>query len=345
MAVFGPNAGGVQYDITRTGGNAITGFLDQVVISGGTNGTNTLTNVPEGNIITATGGSAANLVSLGSTYVVAPGVTSSNINILAAVGPQTIYVGGTTTINSALALLSGTQINVTGGSASLADGILANALSSSTVNLTDGGSFSNGNNLANVLTGTTINYGSGGGTFTVNGGNTLIDLSSTSINGFDQNNGLNHLEFQNTSAPAAAYTVTGPAGGPQTVEIRDAGGNVIATVKLNDSSLTAGNYTVGQNGPLTIGSSGTTLTVTDQAIVCFLAGTMIRTAVGEVAIENIQVGDEVFVSIDGKDELRPVIWIGSGHVLSNPVYPMDMGGYPVRILKDAIAEGVPYQDL
>ncbi|MFT4134002.1 Hint domain-containing protein, partial [Labrys sp. (in: a-proteobacteria)] len=340
MPIFGPNAGGVSYDISNPD---ILGQSDVTISGGALNGT-VLNNVPGGNIITTTGGSAGALVSLGSVYVVAPGVANSNVNILAAVGPQTIYVGGTTTINSTLALLSGTQINVTGGSASLADGILANALSSSTVNLTDGGSFTNGNNLANVLTGTTINYGVGGGTFTVNGGGTLIDLSNTTINGFATNNGLNHLEFQNTSAAAATYQISNTGSG-QSIVVRDANGNIIAQANIAGQTLNTGTYTPGDPGPLTISGDGTSLTITDLAVVCFLAGTLIRTATGEVAVEKIKVGYEIYVSVDGKDELRPVTWIGSGHVMSNPSRPMDMGGYPVRILKDAIAEGVPYQDL
>ncbi|WP_448955301.1 Hint domain-containing protein [Labrys neptuniae] len=345
MTIFGPNAGGVQYDIVQTGtGTLLDPFVDSVTISGGLNGTTALTGLNPGNVITTTGGSAGALISLGSVYVVAPGVTSSNVNILAAVGPQTIYVGGTTTINTALALLAGTQINVTGGSANLANGIAANALGSTTVNLTDGGSFSNGTNLANVLTGTTINYGPGGGTFTVNGGNTLINLSGTTINGFATNNNLNHLEFTNTAGTAATYTVTN-SGANQVITVLDGSNGTIATVTIAGQTLNTGTFNVGGNGPLTVGQNGTTLTVSDQAVVCFLAGTLIRTATGEVAIENIQVGDEIFVSVNGKDELRPVTWIGSGHVLSNPVYPLDMGGYPVRILKDAVAEGVPYQDL
>ncbi|MBP0583510.1 Hint domain-containing protein, partial [Labrys sp. LIt4] len=317
MAIFGPNASGVQYDITRTGGNIITGFLDQVVISGGTNGTTTLTNVPEDNILT-TNGSTVNIASalLGSTYVVPPNV-SGNVTILATLPALTsnkVYVGGTATIQSGASLLAGLEINVTGGSATLSSGVVASALSGTTVNLTDGGSFTNGNNLANVLTGSTINYGPGGGTFTVNGGGALIDLSSTTINGFAQNSGNNHLAFENTSAAAASYQISNTGSG-QSIVVRDADGNIIAQANIAGQTLNTGTYTPGDPGPLTISGDGTTLTITDQAVVCFLAGTRIRTATGEVAIEDIRVGDEVFVSVEGRDELRPVTWIGSGHVL------------------------------
>ncbi|MGN8119934.1 Hint domain-containing protein [Labrys sp. 22185] len=340
---YGPNSGGVSYTV---GDPNILGQRD-IDISGGASSPVTVSNVPTGNIVTTNGGTTSIVNALlGGTYAVVPGVTGQ-VNIvvsLATLTPNTIYVGGTATINSGANALSGLVLNVDGGSATMSNGIVANALSGTTVNLTDGGSFSNGNNLANVLTSSTINYGPGGGTFTVNGGGTLIDLSSTTINGFATNNGLNHLEFQNTSAAAATYQISNSGSG-QSIVVRDANGNIIAQANIAGQTLNTGTYTPGDPGPLTISGDGTSLTITDLAVVCFLAGSLIRTATGEVAIENIQVGDEVFVSIDGKDELRPVTWIGSGHVLSNPVYPMDMGGYPVRILKDAIAEGVPYQDL
>ncbi|WP_181161387.1 Hint domain-containing protein [Labrys okinawensis] len=195
------------------------------------------------------------------------------------------------------------------------------------------------------MNGTTVEFGAGGGTFTVNAGGTILDLSGTSITGFADNSGLNHLAFQNTSGVMAHYSITNNAGNTQTIRVLDASGHVIASATISGQGLAAGTYTAGDPGPLTITTSGSTLTITDLAVVCFLAGTRIRTATGEVAIEDIRVGDEVFVSVEGRDELRPVTWIGSGHVLSNPSRPLDMGGYPVRILKDAIAEGLPYRDL
>ncbi|WP_187829776.1 Hint domain-containing protein [Labrys sp. KNU-23] len=274
-----------------------------------------------------------------------PPTINANVVLVAnALGTSNVYIGGTATVSTAVSLLSNTNINVTGGSATLANNLNVSALNGTNVNLTDGGSFTNGNNLSSILDGTTINYGVGGGTFTVNGGGTLINLSNTTINGFAQGQGNNHLDFINTSAAAAKYDIT-TNGGSQTIRVLDANGNVIAQANVSGTALQTGTYTPGDPGPLTISNNGTTLTVTDLAVACFLAGSLIRTADGEIAVEKIQVGYEIVVSINGKDELRPVTWVGSAHVLSNPSRPLDMGGYPVRILKDAIAEGVPYQDL
>ncbi|MFC2254893.1 Hint domain-containing protein, partial [Labrys portucalensis] len=294
---YGPNIGGVTYTVGDPA--PITGFRN-VDISGGALDGTVLSNVPSGNIAQTDGTTLTLLNAIGTTNYVVPPTVNANVVLVANVlGVTQVYIGGTATISTAVSVLGNTNLNITGGSATLANGLNVSALTGTNIGLSDGGSFSNGNNLSSILDGMGIYYGPGGGTFTVNGGGTLIDLSSTTIHHFATNNGLNHLAFENTSAAPASYSVTGPAGGPQTITVRDAGGNIIATANLADSSLTAGTYTPGDPGPLTVGTSGNTLTITDQAVVCFLAGTLIRTASGEVAIEKIQVGDEVFVSMDG----------------------------------------------
>lgn len=126
-----------------------------------------------------------------------------------------------------------------------------------------------------------------------------------------------------------------------------------------------GIYTLTSNGTPIIGTSsfqlpaaneGTTFTVTTvdgktylnaDVVVCFLAGSMIRTADGEVAVEDLQIGDQVvtFDSETGVESVRPVVWVGKASAMAHVGLPDDQAGYPVRILKDAVAEGVPYKDL
>lgn len=87
---------------------------------------------------------------------------------------------------------------------------------------------------------------------------------------------------------------------------------------------------------------GNTLTVT-----CFLSGSMIRTQDGDVAVEDIQIGDKI-VAFDwksNKDIVRPVVWVGKARAVVRPELHDDEAGWPVRILKDAIADGVPYKDM
>ncbi|MGQ3281371.1 MAG: Hint domain-containing protein, partial [Shinella sp.] len=78
-----------------------------------------------------------------------------------------------------------------------------------------------------------------------------------------------------------------------------------------------------------------------QGGMCFLAGTSIRTAAGEVRIEDLLIGDLV-ETVDGK--AKPIKWIGyhtfrrSGHHWSRSVMP-------VRIARHALDEKSPHRDL
>ena len=80
-------------------------------------------------------------------------------------------------------------------------------------------------------------------------------------------------------------------------------------------------------------------------ITCFLPDSMIRTPEGDVAVQDIQVGDSVVAYVDGQQQVRKVVWAGKAHVTVKAGLPDDEAGYPVRILKDALAEGVPYKDM
>ncbi|GAL98877.1 hypothetical protein AA0312_2064 [Acetobacter tropicalis NRIC 0312] len=80
---------------------------------------------------------------------------------------------------------------------------------------------------------------------------------------------------------------------------------------------------------------------------CFLSGSMIRTADGDVAVEDVRIGNQV-VAFDwqnNQDVTRSVVWVGKARATVRPDLPDDEAGWPVRILKDAIADGVPYKDM
>ncbi|MCQ9155397.1 Hint domain-containing protein [Acidomonas methanolica] len=106
------------------------------------------------------------------------------------------------------------------------------------------------------------------------------------------------------------------------------------------SGGTVSSPTVTPGGLLTVEAGG-------ALEVCFLPGTLIRTPVGEEAVENLRIGDEVSVHDyrAGRALSRKVTWIGNQKVAIRPGLSDDEAGYPVRILKDAIGEGVPFKDL
>lgn len=78
-----------------------------------------------------------------------------------------------------------------------------------------------------------------------------------------------------------------------------------------------------------------------QAAPCFTTGTLIRTARGEVAVEDLVVGD---LAVTASGALRPITWIGNrdvdgqGHALSHDQQP-------IRIRAGAFGPGLPARDL
>jgi len=89
----------------------------------------------------------------------------------------------------------------------------------------------------------------------------------------------------------------------------------------------------------TIGSN--TLQSQIDVAVCYVAGTRILTASGEVAVETLQVGD-MLVTTSGAH--RPVRWLGSRRV-DCARHPEPSAVWPIRIQAGAFAEGVPTRDL
>ena len=80
---------------------------------------------------------------------------------------------------------------------------------------------------------------------------------------------------------------------------------------------------------------------------CFLAGTLISTFNSTMAVEAIKVGD-IVKTFDWKMNQTTnatVIWVGQKHTNVKTYLSDDLAGYPVRILKNAISENVPNEDL
>jgi len=80
-------------------------------------------------------------------------------------------------------------------------------------------------------------------------------------------------------------------------------------------------------------------------ITCFLSGSLINTTSGNTPVEDISIGDEIIAYVDGVATSRRVTWAGQAHCNVRAHLPDDEAGYPVRILKDAISDGVPFKDL
>ncbi len=77
-----------------------------------------------------------------------------------------------------------------------------------------------------------------------------------------------------------------------------------------------------------------------EDVPCFVAGTWIKTPIGDVLIDDIQPGDLVLNSSGGA---VPVLWVGQKTVL--PVFASRHDLWPIRIAKGALGEGLPTADL
>lgn len=167
------------------------------------------------------------------------------------------------------------------------------------------------------------------------------------------------------------YSVSGPGPGtninavePQTVEFTIADGDTLETGETIDVTLDAGPTpeTVTYQGisadgePFFQGSGGqwyfasNTLyepqppgsvpAMLDQSFFCFLAGTLIATPTGQVAVEVLAIGDLVLTS-DGR--VVPVKWIGRQTHM--PAFGMLETRRPVIITAGALGENLPVRDL
>lgn len=84
--------------------------------------------------------------------------------------------------------------------------------------------------------------------------------------------------------------------------------------------------------------SGTQITAAPP---CYCSGTQILTEYGEVAVENLSVGDHV---VTARGERRPIVWIGHRTLdLGRHRYPLEV--FPVRVRKNAFGDGMPRRDL
>ncbi len=74
---------------------------------------------------------------------------------------------------------------------------------------------------------------------------------------------------------------------------------------------------------------------------CLLAGTAIMTPDGPVAVERLRPGDPVLARLAG---VAPVVWVGRRR-LAPQRHARPDAAFPFRILRDAVAPGVPARDL
>jgi hypothetical protein len=103
------------------------------------------------------------------------------------------------------------------------------------------------------------------------------------------------------------------------------------TIVLDPTGSNASGY-VGTLAPETI--------TVEADVVCFAAGTAIRTPTGDAAVETLKAGNLVTLR-DGR--AAPIIWLGIQTVSTRFADPLRV--LPIRIKAGALAEGLPKRDL
>jgi hypothetical protein len=118
-------------------------------------------------------------------------------------------------------------------------------------------------------------------------------------------------------------------------------GELPTTLTIGDIGTTPATAAALDSAPgVLIGLSSTTGTVT-SAIVCFCAGTRIRTTDGEVPVESLAIGHTVLTAAG---PARPIRWIGH-RTIDLARHPEPVLVRPIRIAAGALADGIPARDL
>ena len=123
----------------------------------------------------------------------------------------------------------------------------------------------------------------------------------------------------------SSYTVGGPGSTQVTVHEGTQSFDLLFA-----SAITTSEFNLQQDG------DGTEITVT-----CYCSGTLIQTEGGEVAVENLAIGDKV---VTQSGEAKPIKWIGHRSlVCSRQPDPRDV--WPIRVAAGAFGANKPSRDL
>jgi autotransporter-associated beta strand protein len=159
----------------------------------------------------------------------------------------------------------------------------------------------------------------------------IANVPTNTIDGFSPGDTIDITDLTTTATHATLDTSDNELSIPYT-----SGGGGTLTLQLDPG----GDYTndVFDLAAATTPSTGTVLTL--QAT-CFCRGTLILTDRGDIAVENLRIGDTVITYFG---DLRPIRWIGR-RGYSGVFATGKSGILPVRIARNALDDGVPQRDL
>ncbi|MBO1358591.1 Hint domain-containing protein [Acetobacter sacchari] len=343
----GSVASGVGANVTVSSGASISSHIGSggsLVLRGAGVDSGTVVSAGGAGVI-YNGASMSNTVFQGASTLQVSGGTLTNVSVMSG-ATENVYSGASVSNT----LMAGATLNIVGGAS-----VGTTVASGVTENVTSG--YASGNT---IQSGGVLNVTSAG---TLSGTTTLANGATASITA--SAGGVINL----AGSTNVGLTINGLAnGGAATTQIQGFDGQgsgasdgiVVAGVKASD--ITAVSYSDANHVVLTT-TSGKTITLYINGVqsvgyslvsdssgnliyeTCFLAGSMIRTPKGDLPVEDLKIGDEIVTLLGGVEDLRSVVWVGSKKVIAEVGRPVDQAGYPIRILRNAIADGVPYKDM
>jgi autotransporter passenger strand-loop-strand repeat protein len=242
-------------------------------------------------------------------------------------GRQYVSLGGvavSTTLNSGSPNSAGEQFVVFGGTA------VSTTLNSGSIEFVDPG-------------------GAASATMVNSGGAEVVSSGGTAISTIVDSGGIEMV----VSSSTVSLTTVNLGGSIDAVELIYASGGSatvntsgLLTVSVNGATYTqqlAGDYTDVAfqlaPGPMALADTGVLITA---EVRCFRSGTRILTDRGEIAVENLQIGDLAH-TIRGETP-APITWIGHRHV-DCARHPHPQKVWPVRVAAGAFGPGRPHTDL
>jgi autotransporter-associated beta strand protein len=352
------NFTGVISDGAQMGtGSVLSGSLDKDDSSGSNGGNVTLT---AGQTYTGATYVEAGTLTLGTANAIADssGVTLGRVG--GAGGTAPTANGGATAIlalsannqlnslsddagNATLVQLNGHQLTLTPATGIGSDfgGVISDGSAAGgslvvngagTVTLGGDNTYSGGTTITGASTleiGASGTAGTGAIGFSGSGGTLKIDGATMPTNTID---GV--AESDTIDLTGIAYDATG--------SVNLLANNVLQIVENShtyDLQLSPTQNFAGKYFAMSQDSSTNGTNIEEQDTPCYCRGTRILTTRGEIAVEDLAIGDEV---VTASGAIRPIVWIGKGRSL---VTPMNPGARPIIVRQNALSDGVPSRDL
>ncbi|WP_437871155.1 Hint domain-containing protein [Methylorubrum extorquens] len=170
------------------------------------------------------------------------------------------------------------------------------------------------------------------------------DLSGYVAIGLNNEGDTSHYLYgirpDGSEEPLGIHTIpTMRSGVVVTSQTRVDNADMFVLQKLNEN-----NYLVFSNNTLPPPDTALTFTSSQgdyKLVLCFVSGTNISTSRGEVAVEDLQVGD---LAATATGALRRIIWIGHRKIASESA-SLAFNQQPVRVRAGAFGPGLPARDL